>query len=157
MPLSQTARRRILRDTADNIRKHGQSVVYVGAVEWNDIPFHYTIGRAARGLPELLLTGPTDPETGMRLLNELDRLMPTKLPSGARVSLGGKYPVLLLDATDPIAKEEYTLLASAYHKTDSYLVQQVVFCDKNGRFPSDPQCARPYSLQRLLGEPEILQ
>lgn len=129
-------RQKIMRDTAANIKKHGQSVVYVGAVAESDIPFHYTVGRTKRGLPELLLTGPTDPETGMRLLNALDRLMPTVLPSGSFVNVGGKYPVLLLDATDPSTKEEYTCLVSTF-------------------YAGDPECQKPYSQQRLLGKPEI--
>jgi hypothetical protein len=85
------------------------------------------------------------PEAGRDILNDLDKQMPQALPSGVLVSLGGEYPVMVLDADDERAKG-YTLVASTFHGTeDAYRVQQI-----------PPDCAEPYSHQPLLGEPAKL-
>jgi hypothetical protein len=135
------------RITAD-IKRCGQSVVFVGD---GPASFYYTVGRAIRSLPELLLVAPLEPETGMRLLNALDKTMPAPLPSGSKVDLGGRYPLIVLDATDPAAKDEFTCIASAYFGEDDYRVQQVVMCDRKGHFPWDPACEARYARQRIFG------
>jgi hypothetical protein len=135
-------RRAVLRRIKHDIKKHGQTVMYIFG---DDSPFHYTIGRALRGLPELLLVVPIKPEIGMSLLNHLDRLMPQALPSGSLVDLGGKFPMKVIDASG-IAQEEYTCLVNQF--ADEYRVQQVLCCDAEGRFP--PDCAAPYNRQPIL-------
>ena len=144
---------KILSDIDANVKKHGQSVVYVGRIERDTTePFHYTVGRHSRGLPELLMTALTNPESGMLILNALDRAMPKTLPSGSKVDIGGTFPLMIINATNDIVKREYTLIASRYYDSDDYQVQQVVYPDKNGIFPNDPRCVKPYSAQVLLGE-----
>jgi hypothetical protein len=142
---------RLLARIRADVRRCGQSVVFVGAdADGGKDAFYYTVGRGARGLPELLIAAPLRPEAGQHVLNELDRRMPEALPSGALVDLGGQFPVMVLDASDPRAKAEYTRAATAFHGDDDrYRVQQVLMCDTEGRFP--PDCAPPYARQPLLG------
>lgn len=137
-------RREVLKRIEADVRKHGQSVMYIFGDE-NEPPFHYTVGRARRGLPELLLVLPIRPEIGMSMLNQIDTLMPQPVPSGTLLSLGGPFPVKIVDA-DERAKE-YTMFAGRFSK-DNYRVQQVLLCDPQGRFP--PDCAPPYDAQPLL-------
>jgi uncharacterized protein DUF4262 len=150
MPLhpDEAKRRNLLRRLKKDIAKHGHSVMYIFG-EGGAPPFFYTIGRAKKGLPELLLILPLQPETGMRLLNYIAQMMPEPLPSGSLVDLGGRYPMKLIDADDRIAKEDYTCLATDINGgEDKYRVQQVIGCDEQGRFP--PNCGPPYHLQPIL-------
>jgi len=151
MPLSkfEIERRKIIRRVQNDIAKHGQSVVSIPDGE--PIPFHYTVGRAGRGLPELLMIAPINPEAGMHMMNYLDKKMPVTMPNGSSVDLGGTYPVLVIDVTDiETVQDQYTCIASTLYG-DAYRVQQIMLCDKEGRFPFDPACSRPYSTQPKLG------
>lgn len=150
MPLSEleAAQRKMARRIEKDIKKHGLSVVYVFG-EDDDPSFHYTVGRTLRDLPELLIAAPLAPVVGMQMLNALNRAMPRAVPSGSKVNLGGLYPMLVLDVTDDIVAEEFTCFASRFYGEDGYRVQQVVCCDKNGKFP--PDCEPPYSRQPLFG------
>lgn len=139
---------KVLRQIRRNIREAGQSVMYIGGTGDGGPPFSYTVGRSERGLPELLIVAALAPDTAKAILNHLDRLMPQPLPSGTEVSLGGTYPVRLMAATHPDTWEEYCCLVDRLY--GHVPVQQVVMCDKQGRFPPDcdPQWHQP-----LLGQP----
>jgi hypothetical protein len=131
-----------------DVKEFGHSVI---AVQDGDQSFYYTVGRAKRGLPELLLLCPLTAETGQDLLNTLSEQMPVAVVSGERVSLGGQHPVMILDAA-PRAKTKYTRVAQVFNQ-GNYRVQQVVLCDAAGRFPPDPACEAPWNQQPLLGTP----
>lgn len=144
-PSPTEIRRKVLTRVRGDVELYGQSVIFVG----DDPPFSYTVGRGKRGLPELLIVLPLDPSAGKSILNELDRLMPETKPSGSLVNVGGKFPVMLIDADQ--RGRQYTFAATGYHGGDSYRVQQVLLCDTEGRFPPDPNCAEPYAAQPILG------
>jgi hypothetical protein len=143
-----TWRTDILARIGDDVKEFGHSVV---GVQDGAKSFYYTVGRARRGLPELLLLCPLAHPNGQDLLNALNDQMPVAVVSGERVSLGGQHPVMILDATDPRAKTKYTRIADIFND-GNYRVQQVVLCDQAGRFPTDPGCETPWSLQPLLGD-----
>ncbi len=143
-PSDNEIRRKMLARVRADVELYGQSVIFVG----DDPPFQYTVGRSTRGLPELLIILPIHPQAGKALLNELDRLMPSRLSSNTMVSVGGRYPVMLVDA-DASAKG-YTRLASALNGDAPYRVQQVILCDPEGRYPGDPGCDGIYAQQPLL-------
>jgi hypothetical protein len=131
----------------DNIERQGQSLVSVfddqESADSGEPPFVYTIGNHERGLPELLLVGA---EAG-EILNPLGYMMREQRRApfrhGELVSLGGKFPVKIIDTT-PEAKH-FAAHVGIYYGTDDYRVQQVLLCDQQGRFPGEPGCAEPYA------------
>src|SRR5262245_35205528 len=138
-------------DIARNIAKHKRQIVTVFPQRVEDGPgFTYTIGNQERGLPELLMIGFWGkPIAG--LLNQLsDKLIERGGPfeEGEFVNLGAKYPVKIINA-DERAQRNYTFQCSHYYGHDDYAVQQVVGCDREGRYPDDPQCAAPYKVPIL--------
>ena len=142
----------IRRKTRDLIKKHGRSVI--GVFGEGAMPFAYTIGNHARGMPEIVLVGLCD-ENAMGLLNlasEIQNRRGRPLGDGEVVSLGegAKFAVKFIDASNTHTRDEYTIQAGQYWGRQDYAVRQLLMPDKLGRFPDDPACARPYSDQPLL-------
>ncbi len=106
--------------------------------------FIYTIGNSLVGLPELLVIWLYD-ETGMRILNAVsDALKDAKDPFAEwALEIGGKLPPYLIEAADSV-KDDFTIQATQVLGNTNYRVMQVVFCDREGRFPWDDGCAEPY-------------
>jgi hypothetical protein len=130
-------------DTAEHIREYGRSIISVFDGEGDEIPFAYTIGNTERGLPELLVIGTTK----AYFLNNLSQLMIDRgspFKDGELVDLGGKYPVRISLTNDGRAQDDYTIQAGQYYGTEEYPVLQVLLCDKEGRFPGEAECQRPY-------------
>lgn len=125
----------------NDIRQHGRSVLCVGGED--DSPsLAYTIGNWPK-LPELLIIG--TPKGGV--LNELSDIMIRQgraFVDGEIVDLGGKLPVKVIVA-DQRAKDDYTIQAGQYHKSEDYTVLQVLIPDKQGRFPDQPGCREPFA------------
>lgn len=132
-----------------NIAKHGR---HIFCIFDNEPPFLYTIGNHEWGLPELLIVGDSD-DTFAHVLNRLSQMMrdPKRgaFRHGELVSLGGKFPIKVVDASAR-AKQEFTLVVGHYYGTENYRVQQIVLCDPQGKFPGDPGCAEPYASQQVL-------
>jgi hypothetical protein len=134
-----------------NIERHGHCIVGVP----DDLrPFSYTVGNHDLELPELLFIDLTYSESNATtILNRLAHIMRNERRAAFRhgelVSLGGKFPLKIVDA-GAAAKQEFTLFAGVYYGTQLYRVQQVVLCDQEGRFPGDPKCEEPYASQRVL-------
>jgi Domain of unknown function (DUF4262) len=112
--------------------------------------FHYTIGNHGVGLPELLVIG-GDQRTGGPLtdLAKMMRKRKVAFANGEIVSLGGKYPVKVIDANCPEVRANYTCGVFDHFKTRSYLVQQMLFSDRDGKFPDAEGCAEPYASLRV--------
>jgi hypothetical protein len=94
-------------DIENNIREYQRSVICVGR---EDSPsFAYTIGNHVIGLPELLVIGTSQ---GGFLNDLLLKLIERDcaFACGERVSLGGKFPVKIIDADRP-ARDDYTIQA----------------------------------------------
>lgn len=151
MSMSESERLIILDGVRATIARSGQAIMGIGG-DANNPPFFYTVGRALRGLPELLIVMGLNGDDGMYLLNALDQEMKEPLTSGARVFMG-EMPVIILDIPGKLAHDNYTKVANAFYKHfhghNDYKVQQIVLCDKEGRFP--PQCAAPFNKQPILG------
>lgn len=118
----------------------------------NEPPYMYTIGNHEWGLPELIFIGDSD-EKFAHVLNRLGRMKRGEerraFHNGELVSLGGKFPVKIVDASAR-AKQEFTLVVGQFYGTEDYRVQQIVLCDTQGKFPGDPGCAEPYASQHVL-------
>jgi hypothetical protein len=133
----------------DDVRRDGRSVLCIGA-EDDSPPFAYTIGNALVGLPELLIIGTL--EGG--LLNDLSRIMLERgraFDDGELVNLGGKFPVKIITADVGRAQHDYTIQAGQYLGVEDYPVLQVLVPDRNGRYPDDAECQRPYANMPVLG------
>jgi len=136
-------------DIYNDIRRDGRSVLCIGGEE-DSLPFAYTIGNALKGLPELLMIGGI---AGAYLLNVLSEQIVERnggFDDGELISLGGKFPVKIINATDTRARSEYTIQAGQAIGHENYAVQQVLIADKSGRYPDDPECAAPYSSVPVL-------
>jgi hypothetical protein len=133
-----------------NIETHGRCVLSVGCGP-DTPPFSYTIGNWIKRLPELLVfrLAPVD---ALSVLNDLSQQMigrDTTFNDGDVVSLGGAFPVKIVDANDE-ARTDYTLGANRFYGHQDYQVLQVLVPDKEGRFPDDPLCAPAYSRLPVL-------
>lgn len=121
--------------------------------------FNYTIGNHEKNLPELIIIYPGRREmreTCAAALNkaaELQRLRGKPFEHGELVTLQeGMKPTLIVDATAR-AKADYTYGVGHYYGNDDYQVRQLLYPDKEGRFPGDPMCAEPYASLPVLSPP----
>jgi hypothetical protein len=123
---------------AASIETHGQFLMAVMRDPQDGAPaFVYTIGNASRGLPELLLVGNFRPDDVGMILNCLGDIMRERRePLEGEVSVGGTFPVRCRWAGAD-ARRDYTCHAGRWLGHDEYAVTQVLFCDREGRFPGD--------------------
>lgn len=144
----------IRRRIADHIARDGQAVQIVYLTEQDPPgrqPFMYTIGNYQRGLPEFLVVG-TDAEFVVGILNRLGNIQRER--AGAfedeeLVSVGGKFPVRIVDAGE-IGRRKYATFVGIFYETDEYDVRQVLLPDTQGRWPDAPDCDAPYRDQPVL-------
>jgi hypothetical protein len=139
------------------IAKSGQFIL--GVFGEPDAPwFNYTIGNYQKGLPELLIVYPGSKKMYERLAGTLNRAGEIQrergqgFEHGELVSLGGRLPVKIVDATAQ-AKVGYTFGVAHYYGTDDYQVRQIVMPDPDGRYPGDPLCAEAYASLPVLSSP----
>jgi hypothetical protein len=136
----------------DNIEKHGQHVMSVAAgTAPADGDFAYTIGNHECGMPELLITGKIS-YSFAPLLNQLGKVQRDRgfgFRDNEIVSLGGKYPVYMVDAGDA-GRTQCAKFVGAYYGTNDFALLQVIFPDPEGRWPGDPGCAEGFASQRIL-------
>jgi hypothetical protein len=121
--------------TFDKILQYGHQVTYVGTGEESP-PFAYTVGRAMKDRPELLIVGLAQ-RVAQQLLNDLadrDDAEPLEVgPEGLEIrDLIAGYPAILLPA-DPVAAEMN--LALRFFGSEKVSALQVVWPDREGRFP----------------------
>jgi hypothetical protein len=139
------------RRTAAHIEREGRSIVGVFPVEGEEgdgLAFSYTIGNHLKGLPELLVIGTAQ---GF-FLNTLSHLMIAAghgFKDGETVRTSGGKEVKLIRA-NAFAREEYTIQAGEHFGHDEYEVMQVLIPDKEGRFPGDEGCEKPYASVPVL-------
>lgn len=129
---------------AQSIAKYGVHIVGVNT----NPPFFYTIGRHGLGLPELLLVGPFHHENAFDWLNRIHLILAHRAAvQGETISLGGTFPVRLLNVTKQLSRVQgdYTVQVGEFYRTTEYKIQQVLIPDHQGRL----------SLlgQPILGEP----
>jgi hypothetical protein len=143
-------RRRI----TENISKDGQAVQVVGASETAESqPFMYTIGNYHLGFPELLVID-TDKDIIAGVLNRLGKMQRERGRAFADeelVSIGGKFPVRIVDA-GTVGRAKYATFVGIFYNTQNYDVRQVVIPDLQGRWPDQPGCDLPYARQPILSQ-----
>jgi len=135
-------------NVADDIRRHGRSVVCVGKCEEDGTPsFAYTIGNWPR-FPELLIIGTLDG----RVLNTLSEMMIERCAAfndSELVNLDGKHSVKIINA-DQRAQDQFTIQAGQHFGHENYRVLQALIPDCGGHFPDEPECQPPYSTIPVL-------
>ena len=142
---------------AQTIQQHGRQVLAI-APEGNSPGFYYTIGNAAKEVPELLIIGNFEPKAATAILNTLSEQMieaGKRFSNGQRVSLGGAHELQVWDTT-PIARTQYTLQATEFFQSNDYLVQQVVLPDPKGRYPADKRCHKRYRVPVLRPTADLM-
>lgn len=121
------------------IGEYGVAIQYVGGDETSP-PFAYTVGLAAVQRPEFLIFG-LPPEIAHTLLNDLAKvaLAGQEFAHGDIVhNLISGYPVTMVEIADP--GEHLTMANRLYQPAEDVQVSalQVVFPDKESRFPWEP-------------------
>ena len=117
-------------------------------------PFAYTVGLTEHAQPELVIAG-LDPLIAQTLLNDLAGRV---VEHGQRLSHGQRLPDLIAgyDAViidGPITDDLYPGTAIARYGADHIALRQIVWPDRNGRFPWEPGYAYPPHAQPLIGHP----
>jgi len=119
-------------------------------------PWMYTIGNHAAGVPELLVVDAVEgnQELAVYVLNRLGKMQRDRGKAFADeelVSVGGKYPMRIVDAGD-IGRNKYATLVGLYYGTRDYEVRQVLVPDTQGRWPDTPGCDMPFARQPVLSK-----
>jgi Domain of unknown function (DUF4262) len=108
----------------------------------------------ARGAPELVIAG-LDPVISQALLNDLAGRVydqTARFTHGQRLGdLLAGYDAVIVDG--PATEQLYPGAAYARYGTDRVLLQQVVWPDRQARFPWDAGYQYPPTVQPLLGRP----
>ena len=144
---------KLQKQTDDHVKQFGRTVI--GVFDDEGTPFMYTIGNCLKpGMPDLLLVGICS-EQGKDMLNiasDVQNQRERAIEDGELVSIGGQFPLKAIDVSNAHVRDEYTIQAGQYYGDEGYPVIQLLMCDKEGRFPGEPGCARPYSRQPLLNK-----
>jgi hypothetical protein len=116
-------------------------------------PFMYTIGNHGLGPPELLIVD-TDHDAFAGVLNRLGKIQRDRGVAFAdeeRVSIGGDYPLRIVDAGEA-GRKDYATFVGIYYDVEEYEVRQVLLPDPKGRWPDTPGCDLPYARQPVLSK-----
>ena len=137
-----------------DIQAYSQHVICVGITKDDPddaLPFTYTIGNHERGLPEILLIGWCD-DIAVRIVNILSRMQRDRkkgFQEGELVDYGAKCLARMIDGGSK-GCAEYAFGVGTYYRVKAFEIRQVLLPDHEGRYPGEPGCLSPYSLQPLL-------
>jgi Domain of unknown function (DUF4262) len=148
-------RHRFLHHQDDLIARYGWAVTAVLPTPTDPCtPFAYTVGLTERAQPELVIAG-LDPLIAQALLNDLAQRVidhSAQLTHGQRLTdLIAGYDAALVDG--PITQDLYPGTAIGRYGADRVALRQIVWPDRDGRFPWDPGYAYPPQAQPLIGRP----
>jgi len=148
-------RRDFLRQQDTLIARYGWAVTAVLPTPTDPCtPFAYTVGLTARTQPELVIAG-LDPLIAQALLDDLAARVlehDTQLAHGQHLpDLIAGYDAVLVDG--PVTDDLYPGTAIGRYGADRVRLRQIVWPDRDGRFPWDPGYAYPPQAQPLLGRP----
>jgi hypothetical protein len=147
---------RIRAQLRQKITAAGQAVQIVYRTEHDPPdtqPFMYTIGNCGIKLPELLIVD-TDLAVFADVLNRLGKIQRdrgTPFADEERVSVGGSFPLRIVDAGE-IGRTKFATFVGIYYGTQAYEVRQVLLPDTKGRWPDTPGCDLPYARQPGLSK-----
>ncbi|MDD4866187.1 MAG: DUF4262 domain-containing protein [Mycobacterium sp.] len=118
-------------------------------------PFAYTVGLTAHGYPELVIAG-LDPRTSQALLNDLANRVygqAVRFTHGQHVSdlIAGCDAVIV---EGPVIAELLPGMAYARYGRNAVRLQQIVWPDKDGRFPWQDGYDLPTIIQPVIGVPD---
>ncbi len=127
----------------EKIAKHGWMVTGVFPRQGEDgVPFAYTIGLTDAGLPELIMSGPFDPETLQNFLNMAgDRHVTQEgeIKPGDMLDYLANVPFKVIAAT---TGEHVQQALNFYGDPENWLgvvkLLQILWPDRDGNFPGDP-------------------
>lgn len=141
----EARRRDYMRSLQELVERVGWAVQAVGAVDPGDVPYCYTVGLTNKGFPEVAIRG-IDPRTGMHLINHfVGRLLkdPT-IATQPRVSeIIEKYDIAVVPMSDQDISGNLflaDLYQRTFHQPSTVHVLQLIYPDRNGHFPGEPDC-----------------
>ncbi|MFA7438632.1 DUF4262 domain-containing protein [Castellaniella sp.] len=139
----------------DKLKWHDYTHIVVAD---DDMPkaqwFIHTVGRARSDQPELILTGPVEPQQAMDLIGDVaayERRV-GQLPVGTLPADAARQRLRLVDASNPFVLEKRVAQASSRFGS-GIRVLQVLWPDHAGHFPDDPAYDEQGCPQQLLGAP----
>src|SRR5262249_22829314 len=136
------------------IESDGQYVQSVFADRDDRPSFAYTVGNAGRALPEFIVLGDDAGAFGQALddLGRQQRDGTRRFKAGDVVTLDGYNVPLRLGATCDFARSYYATLVSRYYRLSDFELLQVIWPDRQGRFPGEPGWRRARHVQPLLDD-----
>lgn len=133
----------------DTIIKNGHQVRYIMADDDHE-SFAYSVGRTVRDRPELLVTGPLDPQTLMVMINEAAAyddqhgLEPGEYPAATLLAC----PIRVVTVPDLEVAQMYGV--TNQFGTDDTSALQIVWPDAQDRWPDNPEFEYG-DVQRVFG------
>lgn len=139
--------------TIDTILEYGHQVIFVfPKTEEEGVAFAYTVGRALKDEPELLITGNLPPKVSGTLLNDAARLHDEGkcvLHDGyvyPRGSLMRGTTIARVIEVDVVASEMFQAVNMMGERTSAL---QIVWPDKHGYFPGEAGYSLPQEAQPI--------
>jgi hypothetical protein len=138
----------------EKVDEHGWFVMQVMAGEEPDEPaFAYTIGlHSSYGHPELIIVG-----LRIDLMLALLNVCGNRIKAGERLPVDEPfdrvldgYPVCLRTVFTAESRREHVGYATWFHGGDDFRLLQLVWPDKQGRFPGEPDAAPIMATQQPL-------
>jgi hypothetical protein len=112
--------------------------------------FSYSIGNALVGKPELIVIGIPMQQAGLIINVTSEKITPATKPG--LLDIDFTFPVYLRDVTSDVIKDDYTIQAGQFFRSETYTVFQVLYTDAAGHFPHDRGCDPQYrERQRIAG------
>lgn len=141
--------RPLLDDTTHHVKRGRWSVMAVGGDD-HEPNFHYTVGLHCQGYPEVLVFG-LPYETGMHVLNAVgdrfkedieisDGLLLEEIVVGYAVKLRDLGQLIAFHDESDLDYFRYLLRFARHHGSDPDTLRavQLLWPDKEGRFPEEP-------------------
>lgn len=130
------------------IAEHGHMVMFIFPTQESirlgaGHQFWYSVGRARVNKPDFLITGPLGQKVGLWMVNRAADLYDDgvlglgEMPAGTMLE---DFPVRVIEA-DPRSGEMNGALGDAVEHGKQVTAWQIVWPDKEGRFPGDPDFA----------------
>lgn len=138
-------------DVREKILEYGHTVI--GVFPTQDapgVPFAYTVGRTLKQRPELLITGALPMQTMQGILNgaaEVDDDAPLEADTLRKDILGNDLLVKVV-TVDPRAAEMFAAFREFGEENVTAL--QIIWPDKNGRFPFEGGYSLPPEAQTVF-------
>lgn len=130
----------------ERIAANGFTYIGVFDPEGKDPTFVYSLGNTERGWPELILIGNMNMRTTEALLNQIQEVWQGEnkpvlgdIPNMIVFQDGTEHPLRLVEVDAAATIKQYAYQVQHFYPDVPHRFVQVLWPDKNGRFPNDAQ------------------